>query len=105
MAVKIKSDLQVIKDKALELCQALDFKSFKVVTKRVDKNFPFSSMEVNQVVGAFILERLPHLNVDVHTPELTLIEIRTNNTYPIIRKYLGFGYRWGFKDVNINVKW
>ncbi len=55
----------------------MNAKSFKVETKRSDKRFPMTSIELSQYVGGLIAEEYPHLNVDVHTPELIVhLEVR-----------------------------
>lgn len=56
--------------------------SFKVETKRADKNFPMTSIELSQYVGGELSEAYPQCVVDVHNPELTVaIEIRDNAAY------------------------
>ena len=45
--------------------------SFKVESKRADKSFPMSSIQISQWVGGMLHDAFPHLKVDVHTPELT----------------------------------
>ena len=45
-------------------------KSFKVESKRSDKTFPMTSIELSQYVGGLLSEAYPHLKVDVHNPEL-----------------------------------
>lgn len=56
---------------------AADLVTFKVNCRRVDKAFPMTSMEVNEEIGAVLLDTYPQLKVDVHKPELTLnIELR-----------------------------
>ena len=57
-------------------------RSFKVETKRADKKFPMTSMEISQYVGGMLHEAFPHLKVDVHTPELTVhVEVRETAAY------------------------
>lgn len=52
-------------------------KTFKVKSKRADKKFPMTSMELSAEVGGYILSHYPHLKVDVETPELEVIcEVR-----------------------------
>ncbi len=65
------------------LGQALtEAKSFKVETKRADKSFPMSSIQLSQWVGGALHDAFPHLTVDVHHPELTVhIEIREDAAY------------------------
>lgn len=51
--------------------------SFKIETKRINKSFPTGSYETCQHLGAFVLESFPHLRVDVHNPDWTIVvEIR-----------------------------
>ena len=52
-------------------------KTFKVETKRADKTFPMTSIQVSQYVGGELHEAYDNLEVDVHHPELTVyVEIR-----------------------------
>ncbi|MDO5131686.1 MAG: tRNA uracil 4-sulfurtransferase ThiI [Eubacteriales bacterium] len=51
--------------------------TFKVHTRRMNKQYPQDSLEVNALVGQAVLEACPNMSVDVHTPEIMLsIEIR-----------------------------
>ena len=57
-------------------------RSFKVESKRADKTFPLSSIQLSQYVGGGLHEAFPHLTVDVHNPELTvLVEVRETAAY------------------------
>ena len=57
-------------------------KSFKVESKRADKSFPMSSIQVSQWVGGALHDAFPHLTVDVHHPDLTVyVEIREDAAY------------------------
>jgi len=57
-------------------------KSFKVESKRADKSFPMSSIQLSQYVGGELHEAFPHLTVDVHNPEYTVhVEIRDFAAY------------------------
>ncbi len=52
-------------------------RSFKVETKRADKSFPMTSIQLSQYVGGELHELYPPLRPDMHTPELTVhLEIR-----------------------------
>ena len=54
--------------------------SFKVLTRRADKTFPQTSMEVSALVGEAVLEAFPQAKVDVNSPEVVLnIEIREDD--------------------------
>ena len=57
-------------------------RTFKVETKRADKKFPMTSIEISQYVGGLLHEAYPNLTVDVHEPELTIhVEIRETAAY------------------------
>ena len=67
-------------------------KTFKVAAKRADKKFPMDSMELARELGGEILEKFPHLTVDVHQPELTVgVEIRDFAAYVHAGKQPGQG--------------
>ena len=57
-------------------------KSFKVETKRADKSFPMTSLELSQYVGGLLADEFPDIAVDVHNPELVVhLEIRDYAAY------------------------
>ena len=57
-------------------------KSFKVESKRSDKSFPLTSVQLSQYVGGELSEAYPEVAVDVHDPELTVhIEVRDLAAY------------------------
>ena len=57
-------------------------KSFKVESKRSDKAFPMTSIQLSQYVGGELAEAFPDTAVDVHEPELTVhIEVRDLAAY------------------------
>ena len=57
-------------------------KSFKVESKRSDKSFPMTSVQLSQYVGGELSEAYPEVAVDVHDPELTVhIEVRDLAAY------------------------
>ena len=77
-------DIQDILEKAGEyLAHDLQpIQTFKVEAKRSDKSFPLRSPELCAQVGEYLLERFPHLSVDVHHPDLTVVvEIRDYGAY------------------------
>lgn len=80
----VDKDMQAIKQAAATyLAEPLsNAKTFKVEAKRADKRFPLSSPEICREVGAHILDKFPHLSVDVHQPELTVwVEVRDFAAY------------------------
>ncbi|MDR0196910.1 MAG: tRNA 4-thiouridine(8) synthase ThiI, partial [Oscillospiraceae bacterium] len=67
-------------------------KTFKVEAKRSDKRFPMTSPEIQRELGGKILEACPHLKVDVHNPEVTVIlEIRDDGAYLNCERLRGAG--------------
>ena len=57
-------------------------RSFKVESKRADKQFRLNSIQISQEVGGELAERFPHVTVDVHHPDLTVfVEIREKAAY------------------------
>ena len=57
-------------------------KTFKVESKRADKSFPMTSIQLSQYVGGELDEAYPNLQVDVHHPELTVyLEVRDFAAY------------------------
>ena len=77
-AVEFDTSLQNIVDyvKKLDLSGK---KTFKVETKRADKNFEMTSMELNAYIGEVVLNQNPHIKVDLYNPNTIInIEVRTN---------------------------
>ncbi len=54
-------------------------KSFKIETKRADKTFEMTSMELDKHLGEVVLDKFPKLKVDLYNPDLIIyVEVRTN---------------------------
>lgn len=65
--------------------------SFRVSCQRIDKNFPFDSMEIERVIGEILLKetRVP---VNLKNPEMhCYIEVGEDNLYLFLEKIKGFG--------------
>ena len=89
-----EKSIEVIRDVALsymkEHYEGKTF-SFKVETKRSDKQFPLDSREISADIGGFVLHGMDGLSVDVHNPDVTLmVEIR-NSAYVYSSLIKGFG--------------
>ena len=57
-------------------------KSFKVESKRSDKQFPMTSIAISQEIGGRLAEAHPTVEVDVHNPEYTVyVEVRDLAAY------------------------
>ncbi len=56
--------------------------SFKVESKRSDKSFPMTSIQISQQVGGELADAFPETPVDVHKPGITVhVEIRDTAAY------------------------
>ena len=92
IAYKVNTNTDIIKEKVLEVVKNINFKTFKVDTKRSYKEFPYTSMEFNNIIGGLILKSIPNISVDVHNPEYTLkLEIRNDYTYIYTKEIMGAG--------------
>ena len=57
-------------------------KSFKVESKRSDKRFPLTSIQLSQEIGGRLAEAHPGVEVDVHHPDYTVyVEVRDLSAY------------------------
>ena len=90
-AKAVAKDIEAIKEESLELYRRSGAKTFKANCRRVDKDFPLHSDEVNRHIGGKILSSCPESKVDVHHPELMI--------HVMIRKEGCFVY--GIKDKGI----
>lgn len=83
-AAACKKDKDAIAKLAIEYLREdmLRAKSFKVETRRSDKAFPMTSIELSQYVGNALSDAYEDIEVDVHDPELVVhIEVRDLAAY------------------------
>ncbi len=92
IAYLVDTNIDSIKNLLIELVQNLDFKTFKVETKRSDKIFPIHSQEMNRLLGSVVLKNKDNISVDVHHPELFIkVEVREKSSYIYFNAYHGAG--------------
>ena len=85
-------DIDEIGKNVLKLVKGKEFKTFKVITKRSDKNYPIDSMEFSRKMGGVLLKNIEGIKVDVHNPELLVnIEIRLDAVYIYFNSEKGLG--------------
>lgn len=85
-AVEFDTDLQEIK-KYIQEIDMSDVETFKISSKRADKSFEVSSMNLDKILGEVVLDKNPHLHVDLYNPQRTLfVEVRTNGKTYIYSK-------------------
>lgn len=66
--------------------------TLKVAVRRPNKAFPHTSQEMNRLIGAYVLPRLPGWSVDLHQPDVELqVEIRQDYAYTFCEVYPGPG--------------
>lgn len=81
-----------IKSSLTELIKDKEINTFKVETKRSDKSYPMTSMEVSKLLGGVVLKNKQKSKVDVHNPELVInVEIRFGFSYIYFDKIKGIG--------------
>ncbi|HPZ23847.1 MAG TPA: tRNA uracil 4-sulfurtransferase ThiI [Bacilli bacterium] len=86
------NDFEEIKSSLIELIKDKSFKTFKVDTKRSDKNYPIKSMDMSRMLGGVVLQNVPDISVDVHDPDILInVEIRPNSAYIYFNKIKGLG--------------
>ena len=79
-----EKDMEVILREGPEyLAEQLEnARTFKVEAKRSDKRFPMKSPEICAEMGGAVLDKFPHLKVDVHNPDVTVVvEIREEKAF------------------------
>ena len=90
-AIRVSRDIEDVKKVTFELAKKHNAKTFKVATKRHDKNYPLISDEINRAVAGNILHN-SDLLVDVHDPDLMLyISVDKDFIYVMDEKVRGGG--------------
>lgn len=78
---EVSSDINDIINMSLELLSNKNFNSFKVVSKRTNKSFPFNSLELSTTIWSKIVTELSKM-VDLYNPDIVLYcEVWNNSTY------------------------
>jgi tRNA uracil 4-sulfurtransferase len=93
-AIKVEKDIEMMKEKALELVTSLykEGQTFKITAKRSDKTFELDTDGINQTFGAHLLTHISGIKVDVKNPDINLkIEIRPEAVYLSCETILGAG--------------
>ena len=94
LAARCENDIEEIKALALEIIkeQTQVPTTFKVETKRSNKQFPLISGEISRAVGAHLLINTDYLSVDVHKPQITVfVEVRREGSFIMAEHIKGLG--------------
>ena len=90
-AIRVDKDIDEVKRVTLDLANRNSFKTFKVATKRHDKNFPMRSDDINRAIAGNILHNTEML-VDVHNPEMMIyVSVDKDYIYVMDEKVKGAG--------------
>lgn len=90
-AIKAEKDIDELKKVSLELASKSNAKTFKIATKRHDKQFPMKSDEINRALAGNILHNTSLL-VDVHNPDLMIyVSVDQDCIYVMDEKVKGIG--------------
>ena len=85
------SDFETIRDASNFILKNVKFNSFRVTTRRHDKNFKKKSIDVNIELGSIIQKRT-QAKVQLSNPDLNLIiEILKDKSYTGYQKIVGYG--------------
>ncbi|HZX21691.1 MAG TPA: tRNA uracil 4-sulfurtransferase ThiI [Clostridia bacterium] len=96
IAKKFEADMRSIEEVALQelkdrVNENSDIRTFKVETRRGDKKFPLQSPEISRDVGAYLLQNIDDISVDVHNPDVIIyVEVR-DRAFVFSDKIDGFG--------------
>lgn len=85
-------ELSKIQEELLTLLKTKEFQTFKVETKRSNKNIAKTSVVISKEIGAFLLKNKNNIKVDIHNPELTIfLELRNTESYLYFETIQGLG--------------
>ncbi len=94
VVARCETNIEAIKEKALEVLKAKDYKNakFKVDTNRGYKEFPMTSQEITKEVSRTLFKNLEGLKADVHNPDFILnIDVRYEGTFIFTDVIMGLG--------------
>ncbi|MCA0982471.1 tRNA 4-thiouridine(8) synthase ThiI [Halobacillus yeomjeoni] len=92
-AVQVEKEEEQLKEAVmLAFNDAQNAKTFKISSKRTDKEFPIKSAELNPMLGGYILRNTEGVTVDVHDPDVEIkVEVRHDAAYITAQDYPGAG--------------
>lgn len=94
VALKSENEVEQMQKTALAALELAgnNIKTFKVSARRKFKQFPIDSLELNHLIGSYILKNVQNINVDVHNPEVDLrVEVKSDGTYISSQQIPGAG--------------
>lgn len=93
LCYKVESHLDDIKKVCLHVIENNPGHTFKIDTKRNDKDFPMQSHDINTAIAGYVFHNTTKdLKVDVHHPEILVkVELRKEFTYVMDNVIMGAG--------------
>lgn len=90
---KVESDLDKIKEVVSEIIEKDEGTTFKIDTKRNDKDYPLHSQDINRAIAGYVFHHTKKdLKVDVHHPDILVkVELRKEYTYVMDNVIKGAG--------------
>jgi len=94
--IEVAQDLESFKKEAWKIVKDTHFETFRVETKRSNKNFPLTSEEINREVGGYIFDKLKEKGlepkVSLKNPDkICFIEIFNKKAFVFSKKIKGAG--------------
>lgn len=93
--IRVDKDMECIREASvLALKEAIEtnhYSTFKVDTRRVDKNFPKKSPIVSSEIGAHLLKEIDDIEVDVHNPQVYVYIDIKDSCYIYTEKIKAYG--------------
>lgn len=89
---KCEANIEDIYKKAIEVVGSEETKgkTFKVEIRRKDKDFPYVTHELQQMIGSQVLRNFPGLTVNLDNPDIyLLVEVRSEGAFLTSKVYQG----------------
>lgn len=90
--LQVEKDIDAISQAVVQMVKELysSGKTFKIGTRRADKDFPLDTMEINREVGAAVIEALPEIEAQMKNPDIMVnVEIRKYGAFLYTHKVKG----------------
>ena len=85
-------NIDIIKENILSLIKNIDFNSFRVTTKRSDKHYEISSVDISKIIGSYILRNIENKKVLMTGYDLEIfVEVRINEVLVYFDGIKGLG--------------
>ena len=80
-ATRVEADLETMNTIAVEMLSEIEFDSFRVTARRADNRFPFGRQQLNEKIGAHIVETMKK-DVNLGFPDVTcFVDVLEDGAY------------------------